>query len=54
MNISKYCEFLLEEKVSSKTGKPYYCISVRFDTFTYPLVFLTKDRYDIMVQSLSK
>lgn len=53
MNISKYCEFLLEEKVS-KAGKNYYCISVRFDTFTYPLVFLTKDRYDLMVQSLSK
>lgn len=54
MNISKYTELLLEEKISKKTNKPYYCISIRFQDFTFPLLFLTKSKYDEMVSALSK
>ena len=54
MNISKYTELLLEEKVSKKTNKTYYCISIRFQDFTFPLLFLTKAKYEEMKSSLSK
>lgn len=54
MNISKYTELLLEEKISKKTNKTYYCISIRFKDFTFPLLFISKAKYDEMVDTLSK
>lgn len=54
MNISKYCDFLLEEKVSKKNGKTYHCITIRFGDYCFPILFLTKAKYDEMVATLSK
>lgn len=54
MNISKYTELLLEEKISKKTNNTYYCISIRFQDFTFPLIFITKAKYEEMVTALSK
>lgn len=52
MNISKYVEFLLEEKVSSKTNKPYYCITLKIGEFSFPLLFLSSKKYEEMKKAL--
>ena len=44
MNISKYCDFYLVEKVSKKTNQTYYAITLRINEVDYVLQFLTKDK----------
>lgn len=53
MNISKFVDFLLVEKVSKKNNLPYYAIVLRVKDNDYVLQFLTKDRYEILKSSLS-
>lgn len=52
MNITKYCEFLLENKHSDKKNKDYYCISIKFKDFIFPIVFLTESKYHKMLEEL--
>ena len=52
MNITKYCEFLLESKHSDRKNKDYYCISIRFGTFSFPLIFITESKYKQMLENL--
>lgn len=53
MNISKYVDFMLVEKVSNKTNKTYYAITLRVGEKEYVLQFLNKDAYDNLKSSLS-
>lgn len=53
MNISKYVDFVLVEKVSKKNNKPYYAIVLRIKDNDYVLQFLSKDRYENLKASLS-
>lgn len=53
MNITKYCEFLLEKKHSDKKNKDYYCITIRFKTYSFPLIFITESKYKEMIDSLN-
>lgn len=52
MNITKYCEFLLESKHSDKKNKDYYCISIRFRDYSFPILFLTQSKYKEMLEKL--
>lgn len=52
MNITKYCEFILEKKHSDKKNKDYYCISIRFKDFSFPLIFLNESKYNKMLDEL--
>lgn len=52
MNITKYCEFLLESKHSDKKNKDYYCISIRFGDFSFPIIFLSESKYNNILESL--
>lgn len=54
MNISKYVDFYVVEKTSKKSNVPYYAIVLRLFDNDYVLQFLTKDRYDAIVNSCSK
>lgn len=53
MNISKYVDFILEEKISKKTNQPYYAIIMRVKDKEFILQFLNKDAYDLLKSSLS-
>lgn len=53
MNISKYVDFILEERVSKKNNKPYYAIILRVADKDYVLQFLSKDAYELLKTSLS-
>lgn len=52
MNITKYCEFILEKKHSDKKGKDYYCISIRFNDYSFPLFFISESKYNDMLNNL--
>lgn len=52
MNITKYCEFLLENKHSERKNKDYYCITIRFKDFSFPIIFLTEKKYNEMLEEL--
>lgn len=52
MNITKYCEFILERKHSDKKNKDYFCISIRFKDFSFPLVFISENKYNDMLNDL--
>lgn len=54
MNISKYCDFYLVEKMSKKNNQPYYAIVLRVNNVDYVLQFLKKSSYDLLLSSLSK
>lgn len=53
MNITKYCEFLLEKKHSDKKNKDYYCVTIRFKDFSFPLIFISESQYTKMLESLN-
>ena len=53
MNISKYVDFLLVEKVSKKNNLPYYAIVLRVKDDEFVLQFLNQSRYDKLKASLS-
>lgn len=53
MNISKYCDFMIVERTSTKTGKLYYSIILKVKDYEFPLIFLSKDRYTLLLQSLN-
>lgn len=53
MNISKYVDFYVVEKTSKKSNVPYYAIVLRIFDKDYVLQFLTKDRYDSILSSIS-
>lgn len=52
LNISKYLEFILIEKVSKKTQQPYYAIALKFKDYEFPLIFLTKDKFELLKSNL--
>lgn len=52
MNISKYCEFILDSKVSKKTNKTYYCITLRIKDSEFPLLFISEKKYNEMKNTL--
>ena len=52
MNISKYIDFYLLEKHSSRKEKDYYCIAMRINDKDFPICFLSKDTYDLLSSKL--
>lgn len=52
MNISKYCEFLLEKKHSDKKNTDYYCVTLRIKDFDFPIIFLNEKKYNEIKNAL--
>lgn len=54
MNISKYIDFTLEKGHSKKNDKDYYCICIKIQDKTFPIAFMNKDAYDLLITTLDK
>lgn len=52
MEISKYVDFILKTAHSNKKNTDYYCICIKVDDKEFPIAFMNKDSYDLLISKL--